>query len=192
MLPLGLSVSSDNVAVASEPKAAVRTRLLAARRARTPEQIDAARAAIRRALLRRAADEQWRAVAGYVPLRTEPGSVELLDGLVALGASVVVPVLLADRDLDWCPWGSADTVGVDAVAGCDAVLVPALAVARDGVRLGRGGGSYDRALARRRAGSRAIALVYADEVVDTLPADPWDAPVDEAVTPDGFVPLGLR
>jgi 5-formyltetrahydrofolate cyclo-ligase len=163
--------------------------LLAARKARPPDQIEAARAAIRTLVLGRAAREGWGTVAAFVPMRTEPGSVELLDALIARGVRVLVPQVLADRDLNWCVWGSTSALGVAAIGECDAVLAPALAVSRSGARLGRGGGSYDRALVRRRAGVPAIAVLYADEVVPELPTQPWDAPVDEAVTPEGFVAL---
>jgi 5-formyltetrahydrofolate cyclo-ligase len=177
--------------MAGQQKAELRARLLAARRALTDAEIAQARAAVRGHVLARAAADGWRSVAAYLPLRTEPGSVELLEELRARGVHVLVPVLLDDRDLDWMPWGAADASGRQAIGECDAVLAPALAVSRSGVRLGRGGGSYDRALPRRRKGAPAIALLHAGEVVDELPADPWDAPVDEAVTPDGFLRLGL-
>jgi 5-formyltetrahydrofolate cyclo-ligase len=172
-----------------EPKQELRERLLAARRARPAAEIDGARAAIRVQLLARAEASAWRTVAGYVPLRTEPGSAQLLDGLAAAGIRVLVPLLLPDRDLDWTQWGSADRLGVAAVSSCDAVLAPALAVSRTGARLGRGGGSYDRALARRSPAAVAIALVYTEEVLDEVPTDAWDEPVDEAVTPAGFLRL---
>ena len=172
------------------PKPALRERLIAARRARPAEEIEAARAAIREHVQERVAAEGWQRVAAYVPLRTEPGSLELLDGLTSAGVLVLVPLLLPDRDLDWTAWGSAESLGRDAIASCDAVFAPALAVSRTGVRLGRGGGSYDRALARRGPATVAIALVYADEVLDELPAEVWDERVDEAVTPSGFLRLG--
>jgi len=70
------------------------------------------------------------------------------------------------------------------------VLAPALAVSREGVRLGRGGGSYDRALARCRPETTVIALLFDDEVLDFVPSDSWDVRVREAVTPSGFVRLG--
>jgi 5-formyltetrahydrofolate cyclo-ligase len=130
-------------------------------------------------------------IAAYVPLRTEPASLDLLDGLVRLGAEVIVPVLLPDNDLDWRVWqGSGsddgDRLGVDAVASAAVVLVPALAVDRAGIRLGRGGGSYDRALARVPAGVPKVALVYADEVLASVPREPWDLPVSAVATPAGW------
>lgn len=173
-------------------KAELRAALTAARQARTAAELAGARTAIRGHVLDRCAREGWRCVAGYVPLRTEPGSPELLAGLRTLGVRVLVPVLLADRDLDWAEWGAgspAAPLGPDAIGAADAVLVPALAVARDGARLGRGGGSYDRALRRAAPAARRAALIYADELRARLPVDAWDVPVTDAVTPSGWHPL---
>ncbi len=61
------------------------------------------------------------------------------------------------------------------------MIVPALLVARDGTRLGRGGGSYDRALAR--ATGLTVALLHDGELVDALPAEPHDVAVQAAATP---------
>ena len=103
-------------------------------------------------------------VAAYVSIGSEPGTGLLLRALAAAGKRVVLPVLLPDGDLDWArvrrrrrrsprarlgllePVGPR--LGVDAVATADVVLVPGLAVSPTGDRLGRGGGSYDRALGR--------------------------------------------
>jgi hypothetical protein len=60
------------------------------------------------------------------------------------------------------------------------------AVDTQGNRLGRGGGAYDRALTRMRPGAFAVALVYADDVVDAVPVDSWDIPVAIAATPRGI------
>lgn len=179
--------------VHSAEKLRVRAQLTAARAARPPERIRAARDAIRVAVLAECTTRGWRCVAAYEPLRTEPGSQELLAGLAALGVRVLVPVLLPDRDLDWSQWSPGEAppvpLGVDAIAQADAVLVPALAVARDGTRLGRGGGSYDRALRRVADGVTVAALLYDDEVLDALPCDEWDHPVCAVVTPSGWVDL---
>ncbi len=148
---------------------------------------DQARAAVREHVLTRA--DTWSCVAAYVPLRTEPGSVELLAALTDAGVEVLVPITLADRDLDWARWQSGKPLGRDAIARVDAVLVPALAVSRAGTRLGRGGGSYDRALLRCRAGTLVAALLFDGEVRDELPHEPWDQPVGAAVTPAGWIEL---
>lgn len=183
-------------------KARLRRRFADARARRPADAIDAARAAVREHVLARCLDEHWSTVAAYVPLRTEPGSAQLLATLTRSGVRALVPVVLPSLDLDWVEWDedhpsdpmatvSADRVrmGVDAIATADAVLVPALAVSRDGVRLGRGGGSYDRALARVAGGVLVAAVLFDDEIVPDLPADPWDRPVGAAVTPSGWIEL---
>ncbi|MDP9091799.1 MAG: 5-formyltetrahydrofolate cyclo-ligase [Actinomycetota bacterium] len=173
-----------------EQKALLRTDLTAARRARAPGELDAARRAIQSAVLARCAQACWRCVAAYEPLPTEPGSRQLLAGLHGEGVSVIVPTLLADNDLDWRHWHPdpawpCPALGVEAIALADAVLVPALAVAADGTRLGRGGGSYDRALARA-AKVDVAALVFEEEFVGALPTDVWDRQVTAVVTPSGW------
>lgn len=172
-------------------KARLRAELQASRRARSAEGLAAARSAVRAAVLAQRAAAGWNTIAAYVPLRTEPGSVQLLDDLTRAGARVLVPVLLADGDLDWAPWdsgtgGAGAALGREAIATADAVLVPALAVALDGTRLGRGGGSYDRALRRVRAGTPVAALLFDGELRDVLPGEEWDVPVCAVVTPAGW------
>lgn len=128
-------------------------------------------------------------VAAYVPVGSEPGFV--------LDRRVLLPVTPAEPGpLDWAwsgslapgPFGllepTGPRLGVGALAGASAVLLPALACSREGVRLGRGAGYYDRSL---RPGPRLIAVVYDDELVDSLPSEPTDVPVHAALTPSGLV-----
>jgi 5-formyltetrahydrofolate cyclo-ligase len=71
------------------------------------------------------------------------------------------------------------------------MLVPALAVDRRGVRLGRGRGFYDRSLVHRQVGAPLIAVVRDDEVVDELPVEPHDVAMTHALTPRrGLIALG--
>ncbi|QDN78625.1 5-formyltetrahydrofolate cyclo-ligase [Streptomyces sp. S1A1-7] len=153
-----------------------------------------------------------RTVAAYVSVGSEPGTLALLDALHARGVRVLLPVLLADNDLDWGAYageGSLERVqhggrmallepagerlGPEAVQEADAVLLPGLAVDRRGMRLGRGGGSYDRVLARlERAGAdpALVVLLYDAEVVEHVPAEPHDRPVHAVVTPSGVRRFG--
>jgi 5-formyltetrahydrofolate cyclo-ligase len=137
-------------------------------------------------------------VAAYVPVGAEPGGPGLPDALRAAGFIVLLPVLQPDGALDWARYTGELTdgprglreptgprLGQAAVAGADAVVVPAVAVDRRGVRLGRGGGSYDRALARVAPGVPVTALLYDGELVDLLPAEPHDRHVGAVVTPGG-------
>ncbi len=143
-------------------------------------------------------------VAAYGSLPGEPGTGVLRQELRLLGHPVLLPVLLDDLDLDWAEdpgptgHGSAlrppgERLGRDAVAACVLVLVPALAVDTTGTRLGQGGGSYDRALARVASSGRrplVLAVVHDDEVLsEPLPRDPHDVGVDGALTPSGLLLL---
>lgn len=139
-------------------------------------------------------------VAAHAPVGAEPGGATLPAALRAHGLRVLLPVLLPDLDLDWAEYRGPDSLapgarglreptgprwGVAAVAGTDAVVVPAVAVDARGVRLGRGGGSYDRALARVPTGLPVVALLYDDELVERVPAEPHDRRVTAVVTPGG-------
>ena len=142
-------------------------------------------------------------VALYVSRGPEPQTGALIDWLLATHHEVLLPILYADNDLGWgvAP-GAADLVpgrlglseppvdlGSEAIATADLVICPAVAVALDGVRLGRGGGSYDRALTRVRPGTPIWAAVYDAEVVEALPADDHDQLVDAAITPNHLIML---
>ncbi|KES06195.1 5-formyltetrahydrofolate cyclo-ligase [Streptomyces toyocaensis] len=156
--------------------------------------------------------QQARTVAAYVSVGSEPGTLALLDTLRARGVRVLLPALLPDNDLDWGVYtgeGSlarvrhggrmtlsepaGERLGPDAVTEADVVLLPGLAVDARGMRLGRGGGSYDRVLARLdRAGARPalVVLLYDSEVVADVPAEPHDRPVHAVVTPSGVRRFG--
>ncbi len=122
-------------------------------------------------------------VAAFTPLPDEPPVAALL----AARTDLLLPVLRPDGDLDWTAEG--DRLGRDAVASCDLVLVPALAVDRTGVRLGRGGGAYDRALAR--VSGVTVAVLFDGEYVLSLPSEPHDVPVLAVATPSyGFRLVG--
>ena len=129
-------------------------------------------------------------VAAYISVGTEPSTRELLR------PGWLLPVLLPGSELDWIAYDGrlapaarglvepvGERLGVEAVATCDLVLVPALAVDRRGNRLGRGGGSYDRALGL--VTGRTVALLHDGELVDRVPVEPHDIAVTAAVTPSG-------
>jgi 5-formyltetrahydrofolate cyclo-ligase len=186
----------------------MRTTILAARRDLSPQIHDAEA----EALCGHLPDVVGRGqtVCAYVPIRFEPGSITLLDRLLRLDNRVLLPVARGDGDgvpqpMQWgryepgClvparlglqepqePWLPAE-----AIAEATVVLVPALAVDRTGVRLGRGAGFYDRTLPLARPAARLVAVVRDDELVGEIPAEPHDVAMTHALTPGrGLVELG--
>jgi 5-formyltetrahydrofolate cyclo-ligase len=144
-------------------------------------------------------------VAAYVARSAEPDTAPILDSLAARGMRVLLPVLQADMDLDWAvddgprvhstltpslvePAGPS--LGPDGIAQADVVLVPALTVDRSGVRLGYGGGCYDRALTRVRPDALLVALLHDGELTDDpLPVEPHDRRVHAVAMPSGLIRL---
>ncbi|WP_425298048.1 5-formyltetrahydrofolate cyclo-ligase [Nocardia brasiliensis] len=178
-------------------KHAWRTEILARRTALPPGEHAAEARALAAAVTGLDLDG-W--VCAYVPVRGEPGSLELLDAMRTAGARVLLPVTGPPGPLDWAeylgreslrrarfgllePTGAALTSA--AVGWAELILVPALAVDRRGVRLGRGAGYYDRTLAAARDDARLVAVVRDDEVVPRLPEEPHDLRMGWALTPRG-------
>jgi len=184
------------------PKVALRDQLLTARARRSMLEVGEAARAIAGHLLAAPEVRGAATVAAYVGVATEPGTGPLLDGLLVRGTRVRLPVLLPDGDLHWSAYDgpaslapatrgllepTGPRLGREALGTPDAVLVPGLAMDRTGVRLGRGGGSYDRALARVPVGTFVCTLLYDGEVLDRVPAEPHDRPVTAAATPAGII-----
>jgi 5-formyltetrahydrofolate cyclo-ligase len=188
--------------IAGEPpaaaKAALRRRILAARAGLSADQRAVAGRALRDAVLALPQAQMAGTVAVYYSIGSEPGTHGLVYALWKRGSYVLLPLLRPDMDLDWASYEGPDSLrpgprgltepaevprGVTAVARADLVIVPALAVDRRGVRLGRGGGSYDRALGRVGPQVPTIALLYDGELLDEVPAAAHDQRVRLAACP---------
>lgn len=181
---------------AMETKRALRSRLRAARAARTPDELDRAGLA-----LAAHAVAEWghaRRVAAYASVRTEPPTRPLVDALTDAGVEVLLPVV-TPAGLDWALYGgwsslveargllepSGPRLGPEALLSAEVVLMPALAVDLDGHRLGQGGGYYDRATVTVPV-HRLVAVVFAEDVLTELPVESYDVPVGAILTPDGL------
>jgi len=189
-------------AVAYPTKTELRAEILAARRALAPQQHDAEAHALSGHLP--AFIGAGETVCAYVPVGSEPGSAELIDSLLRRDVRVLLPVAHQDTAGQPVPllWGEYRPGGLvaarfglqepaqpwlpaDAIAGASVLLVPALAVDRTGVRLGRGAGFYDRSLPLAAPAAQLVAVVRDDELVDRLPAEPHDVRMTHALTPNG-------
>lgn len=179
-----------------ESKARLRRRLTAARRDLAADIRDEEASA----LVKWVADIDAPVVCCYLPVGTEPGSVAMVD---AIRARVLLPVVTGAAPLDWAEYAGETTLvpgpyglrepggprlGPDAIGTADVILIPALAIDRRGVRLGRGAGHYDRSLPLARADAALIAVVRDDELLEHLPDEPHDVRMTATLTPR----LGIR
>jgi 5-formyltetrahydrofolate cyclo-ligase len=145
-------------------------------------------------------------VACYAASPDEPATASLIDHLTAAGATVILPVVGQGKGLpqrpDWARWTTSEQtqsawhglsqpttppLGPSELTRADLIVLPGLAGTPGGARLGQGGGWYDRALAWARPAIPRWLLLNATEVLDRLPGDPWDQPVDALVTELGWI-----
>jgi 5-formyltetrahydrofolate cyclo-ligase len=189
---------TDHEVALRSRKTALRRQVASRRQEKDQLERDAAARSIRDAVLSLPEIQMAGTVAAYLSIGTEPGTRGLVYALWKRGTYVLLPLLQADNDLDWASYEGPDSLapgprgllepteprrGVAAVASADLVIVPAVAVDQAGRRLGRGGGSYDRVLARIGAAIPTVALLYDGELLDEIPAGPLDQPVRMVAQP---------
>ncbi|HSF98139.1 MAG TPA: 5-formyltetrahydrofolate cyclo-ligase [Ornithinibacter sp.] len=188
--------------MARDPAKSARRASLRARRrdlaaVRDTAQDDRALADRVRALVEELGLAPGSVVTSYAAMPGEPPTAAVNAFLTAHGIRVLLPITLADFDLDWhdATDPREEALGRTAVASADLVLAPGLAVDRSGTRMGQGGGCYDRVLPRRRTGVPVVVLLHPGELVPVgeppLPREPHDQPVDAVLTAEGLVDLGV-
>lgn len=188
-----------------EDKAAARAEARRIRRAIPEETREAKGAVIAERVLALPELRGAKAVGCYASVHSEVPTRLLVRHLLARGAVVALPVLVAQRRAEsgsaeaWGmryarldhPWGLAPgpmdipeprepRTEVDA-ASLDVIIVPGLRFGRDGSRLGNGGGHFDRVLAAHPH-ARRVGVAFAEQVVDALPVESHDADMDVLVT----------
>ena len=142
-------------------------------------------------------------VAAYNPLGTEPGSGALLPALREVAAKILLPISGPEGELLWArdegdeatapgQLGVLEPTGPRrdwrALCDCDLILVPALGVTPGGMRIGKGAGYYDRALAHLYAQDtrpQVAVLLYSGEIRADIPVEVHDMPVDLIITDEG-------
>ena len=187
---------------ASAEKRALRERLIAVR-AGLPPMI---RESASRAIAARVADlPAWRharTVALHAPLGAEVDTAELARLAEGAGKRIAWPRIASPGpalEFACCASGalipgparalepppSAPSIPLDAI---DLFVVPGVAFDARGGRLGRGRGHYDATLGLIRPGAGRVGLAFDEQVVDHVPTEPHDVPLDAVVTGSRVLP----
>jgi 5-formyltetrahydrofolate cyclo-ligase len=144
-----------------------------------------------------------RSIAAYLSTPDEPGTRGFLREADAEGVRILLPISRADGLLDWATYDGAeedeDVLGMPtptsellsplAINEVDLILVPAASVDRQGMRMGWGRGYFDKTLGSVEGCPPVYAVIFDDELVDTVPSERHDVPVDGVVTPGGITEL---
>jgi len=146
--------------------------------------------------------DRWqnaKVVCGYVPMRREADVMPLLKDALSTGKALLLPrvegdgVMTLRRIADLAelipgsyniPEPPADAPIADP-AEAELILVPLEGIDRNGMRLGKGGGFYDRLLPQTQAFTLGVALRH--QFIAHVPCDPWDRSLNAAVSADGIL-----
>lgn len=193
------------VNLTQEAKAQIRREALARRDALPTDHRARASAVIRDRLFDLEAVTGARTLLAFASFGTEVQLDPLLRDRIGHGVGVFLPyiatmspplleiVRITDLDRDLVPARMGirepDPNGrrPARVDRLDVVIAPGVAFDAAGRRLGYGGGFYDRLLRRLRPGTRVVAVAFATQVVDAVPATARDVPVDMVVTEEGTI-----
>jgi 5-formyltetrahydrofolate cyclo-ligase len=186
---------------AETQKRALRAQIRERRRIRTSTERARASAAITQHLVDLASDLRVGSLSAYLSLPDEPGTRDFLDWACEHDIRVLLPVSREDVLLDWAPFDgegeqpdllglpapTSELLGPIAINDVDLIIVPAAAVGRDGLRMGWGMCYFDKTLGSMEACPPVYAVIFDDELVDSVPRERHDMPVNGVVTPGGIV-----
>ena len=170
-------------------KASLRKTIREKKRAMTPEQIEIASQKLGELFAKCDAYQKAKTIYGYLPYNQEVRTVPILEQALRDGKRVAVPKIYGDimkfiylddlSKVEKNGMGIPEPVFDEPVAEDQTalVLMPGLAFTKSGDRMGYGGGFYDRFLAEE-PDHPTLALCYDFQVVESLPTEEFDIPVD--------------
>ncbi|MDN4615942.1 5-formyltetrahydrofolate cyclo-ligase [Leifsonia sp. F6_8S_P_1B] len=186
---------------AEHRKRALRAELRERRQNLTTTERSGATAGLTRNLVDLVTDLSARSVAAYLSTPIEPDTRPFLNWAHAQGLRVLLPISREDGLLDWTtgdgeteteglfgmPEAVGELLGPIAINDVDLILVPAAAVDASGMRMGWGRGYFDKTLGSMEKCPPVYAVLFDGELVDEVPRERHDQPVDGAVTPSRIV-----
>jgi 5-formyltetrahydrofolate cyclo-ligase len=185
----------------SQQKRALRAELRERRRTRTSTERTADASQLTQQLETLTENLGVTYLAGYLSTPDEPPTREFLSWACQRGIRVILPISRSDGLLDWAPYDASDEMadmqGMPAptsdvlspmtINDVGLILVPAATVDRSGMRMGWGQGYFDRTLGSMESCPPVYAVLFDEELVDSVPSEVHDKRVNGVVTPSGVV-----
>ncbi len=172
-----------------QQKQQLRSQMMRLLRALSPTQRERCSNEVRRELLLRL--QQPQVIAAYAATWQEPDLDPLWSDRLFAHRLILYP-RIDGTEMYFCPvaaldqlrlgrFGVREPVTAPASEPPDVILVPGLAFGKDGSRLGRGGGFYDRFLSKLTGRTRKVGVGFEFQLLDSLPMEPYDSWLDETV-----------
>ena len=173
-------------------KTALRRQIREKKRAMPVEEIVARSEKLGQLFLNSKAYQTAKTIYGYMPYNQEVRTVPMLEHALRDGKQVAVPKIYGDTmqflylddltKVEKNDMGIPEPIEDEPVAEDKTalVLMPGLAFTKNGDRMGYGGGFYDRFLSEE-PDHPTIALCYDFQIVESLPTEEFDIPVDEVL-----------
>jgi 5-formyltetrahydrofolate cyclo-ligase len=185
---------------AESEKRALRAQIRERRRIRTSTEREKAAAGITQHLIDLASDLKVQSISAYLSMTYEPGTRDFVAWARDNDIRVLLPISREDGLLDWAPYTgdedvdflglpapTSELLGPIAINDVDLIVIPAAAVDRSGMRMGWGRGYFDKTLGSMENCPPVYAVIFDDELVDDVPRERHDQPVNGVVTPSGIV-----
>jgi len=184
-------------------KRALRAELRERRRTLPPSEKANWNAALTKNLVELTSGLGVKSIAAYLSTPDEPSTREFLNWACDSGVRVLLPISRPDGLLDWAPYDGKDEdedlLGMPtpttellsplAINDVDLIIVPAASVDNTGMRMGWGRGYFDKTLGSMERCPPVYAVIFDSELVEAVPTEVHDAPVNGVVTPSGVIRL---
>lgn len=190
---------------AGQQKRALRAELKERRRIMTSLERENATSRVCQHLVDLVTGFHAQSIAAYLSAKDEPNIRPFLNWAQAQGIRILFPITRDDGLLDWAvgdgeteteglfglPEPVGELLGPIAINDVDLIIVPAASVDRTGMRMGWGRGYFDRTLGSMEKCPPVYAVIFDNELVDSVPSEVHDKRVDGVVTPDAIVDFSI-
>lgn len=138
---------------------------------------------------------QANTILAYASLNDEVSTTQLLQRLLQEGKTVLLPKVIDNESMEVRQYTSANDLqegafhikestgqSYDSIEMIDVAIIPGMAFTKNGCRMGRGKGYYDRFLSRLSPTTTKIGVCYPFQIQENIPTEPHDIRMDLVLT----------